>query len=147
MQELLTQIFSIYIAGITGLYKGVPIGFALHSAPVLTALFTALGSVTIVLVIFFSGKSMKNWFLRNFGNKKLEKRGGLFTRILNKYGLAGIGLFAPGIIGPIGTVLLGLVVLKDTKYFLPYLITGIFLWSIALTTVGYYSIDLVTEFL
>jgi membrane protein DedA with SNARE-associated domain len=147
MHSVLTQIITIYIAGITGLYKGVPVGFAFQASPVLIALFTALGSVTIVLAIFFAGDQLKNRIIERFGKKKMEKKSGLFTRIMEKYGLVGLGIIAPGFIGPIGAIIMGLIMIQNTKLFLVYLIAGIFLWSIALTTVGYYSIDLITGFL
>jgi membrane protein DedA with SNARE-associated domain len=141
MNNLFTQITTIYLAGITGLYKGVPVGFALQSTPFLTALFTALGSVTVVLVIFFSGERFKEWLSKKFTKKSIQKKENLFKSIQNKYGLIGIGLIAPGIIGPIGASILGLMILKNTRLFLIYLIAGIMIWSTALTTVGYYSMD------
>jgi membrane protein DedA with SNARE-associated domain len=142
MTKLFTQIVSVYIAGITGLYKGVPMGFALQSSPVVTATFTALGSITVVLVIFFSGKPLKNW-IKNKLNSKAEKKEGLFTRIMNQYGIVGLGLIAPGIMGPIVTSILGLIFIKNTGKFLVFLITGIIIWSVLLTLIGYVSIDLV----
>jgi len=147
MQELIVKIFSIYLAGITGLYKGVPLGFVLKVSPVLTALFTALGSVTIVLTIFFSGEPFKKWIIKRYGKKNVEKKSSLFSRIMKKYGMAGLGIIAPGLIGPILSMILGIILIKKTKFFLIYLISGIFLWSIILTTVGYFSIDLLKNFL
>ncbi len=146
MNNLFTQITTIYLAGITGLYKGIPVGFALQSTPFLTALFTALGSVTIVLIIFFSGERFKTWLSRKFSKRRIQKKENLFKSIQNKYGLIGIGLIAPGIIGPIGAIILGLMILKNTKVFLFYLIAGIMVWSTALTIAGYYSMDFVIRF-
>jgi hypothetical protein len=74
MQKLILQIGAVYLAGITGLYKGVPVGVALNAHPVITAGFTALGSITTVFIIYFSGSSLRNWLFKKMGEERLEKK-------------------------------------------------------------------------
>ena len=142
MNKVFIQIATIYLAGITGLYKGVPAGFALQASPYLTATFTALGSLTTVFVLYFSGSQVKNWFISKYGKKKAEKSKGRFTAIMEKYGVVGLGIFATGLIGPIVTVILGLMLIKNSKRLLLFLSIGILFWSAALTIIASYSLEL-----
>lgn len=138
-----TQIITIYLAGITGLYKGVPVGFALQASPYITALFTALGSLTTVFALYFSGTPVKNWIISKYGKKKMEKSQSRFTSIMNKYGVVGLGVFATGLIGPIVTIILGLMLIKDAKRLMLFLSLGILIWSAALTIIASFSLELI----
>src|SRR6056297_1642279 len=142
MKSIVIQIVTIYLAGITGLYKGVPVGFAINASPFITAIFTALGSLTAVFVIYFSGSSLKKWIINKFARKKIDKKKSRFTTIMEHYGVIGLGLFATGIIGPIMTIILGLMLVKETKRLMIFLSIGIILWSVALTIVASVSLDL-----
>lgn len=141
MQKLLLQIGAIYLAGITGIYKGIPVGIAIKAHPILIAGLTALGSITTVLVINYSGTPFRNWIFCKIGMDKLEKKKGRFTDLMDRYGVIGLGLIASGTIGPIATILLGLITLKDTSRLMIYLVIGIILWSIGLTVVAVLGVD------
>jgi len=145
MKSILIQAVTIYLAGITGLYKGVPVGFAIQASPYITAIFTALGSLTAVFVIYFSGTSIKKWIINNFFKQKIDKKKSRFTSIMERYGVIGLGLFATGIIGPIITIILGLMLVKETKRLMISLSAGIILWSVALTIVASISLDILKE--
>jgi len=147
MNKMFIQIATIYLAGITGLYKGVPVGFAIQASPYVTATFTALGSITAVFAIYFSGTSLKRWIINKFFSNNIEKKKSRFTRLMEHYGVVGLGLFAPGIIGPIITIILGILLVKQTKRLMIFLITGIVLWSAALTIVASISLDLLQQFI
>jgi len=136
MKGFFVHVLSIYLAGITGLYKGVPLGFALQASPYLTALFTALGSITAVFIIYFSGEPFKQWLLKKYGAKKLDKKKGKFTAIMDRYGVIGLGLVGTGIIGPIVTIILGMILVSDVKRLLFFLIIGVIIWSAVLTFIG-----------
>ncbi|MFO8233815.1 MAG: hypothetical protein R6U04_00225 [Bacteroidales bacterium] len=147
MRAIFIQILLIYLAGISGLYKAVPLGFAIGASPYITAVFAALGSLTAVFVLFFSGTALKAWILRIYGKKKIAKTKSRFTRIMDRYGVIGLGLFATGLIGPILTVILGILFVKESKRLMIFLCIGIILWSVALTLVGALSMDILIRFL
>jgi uncharacterized membrane protein len=124
---------SIYLVGITGIWKAIPVGIALKSHPVEIASFTALGSITTVYILFYFGESVKRWVARKWSKEKLEKKKGRFTKIMDKYGIIGIGIICPGPFGPITSIIVGLLVVKKTSRLMPYLVIGIIFWSFALT--------------
>lgn len=126
-----TKFFAVYLAGISGLWKGVPVGIGLNLPPFFTGLFTGLGSVTAVLIIFFAGESFRNWILNKYGSKNIEKKKNRFSQMANRYGIWGLGLVTAGLLGPYTSMLLGFILIKEIKKFLFILITGIFIWSFA----------------
>ncbi|MGM0530367.1 MAG: hypothetical protein ACQER7_03335 [Bacteroidota bacterium] len=147
MENLWVQITTIFIAGAAGIWKGVPVGLAINAHPLVTAGFTALGSIAVVLFLFFSGQSFKQWIVKRYGKNQLKKKESRFSRLMERYGIAGIGLIGCGVIGPILSTLFGLVLVKKPKRLLVFLIAGIAFWSSLLTILGEMGLLLFKNFL
>ena len=145
MQEHFLQILAIYVAGITGLYKGIPLGLALGSHPVVIAGFTALGSITSVLIIYFAGESLKKRLFKRMGESRMERNKKRMAHLMDRYGTVGLGLIVSGTLGPIPAALVGMAVVRDTRRLLVYLIIGIVIWSAGLTAIGVFGLDLIGE--
>lgn len=143
MGDTLIKYFTIYLVGITGIWKGIPVGMALKSTLIETASITALGSITAVMILYYFGEPVKRWAIKNWGKDKLNKRKGKFSAVMDKYGVVGLGLLTPGPFGPITTIIVGLLIIKNTAKLMPYLIAGIIIWSFILTWVATTSLDLV----
>jgi len=133
MQNTLIRILTIYLVGITGIWKAIPVGIALKSHPIEIATFTSLGSITTVFILYYFGDKVKGWVTKKWSQEKLESRKGRFTKIMDKYGIIGIGVICPGPFGPITSIIVGLLVVKQTSRLMPYLVIGIIIWSFALT--------------
>jgi len=142
MENLWVQISTIFIAGVTGIWKGVPVGFAIQAHPVLTGGFTALGSIALVMILLLSGEPLKQWILNRYGQKELERKKGKFSRLMDRYGVAGIGLIGSGLIGPLLSTLLGLIFISKPKRLIIFMIAGIIVWSSALTALATASFEL-----
>ena len=135
----------LFLIGMTGIVKAVPVGVAMKLTIFETGLYISLGSVATVLILIFSGEPVKRWMMKRWGKEGLEKRKGRFSHLLERYGMIGVGLIAPGTIGPIPAVILGLIILKDTKKLLPYLFAGIFAWSFLLAWLAFSGFNLVKD--
>ena len=146
MQNMLLRIGTIYLVGIAGIWKAIPVGIALKSHPVEIASFTALGSITTVLLLFYFGERVKVWINKKWSKEKMESKKGKFSAIMDKYGVVGLGIICPGIFGPISTILVGLLIVKNTAKLMPYLIIGIILWSFALTWFAVSGYELVKSY-
>lgn len=133
----------VYLAGATGMWKGIPAGIVLGMHPIYNGIFTALGSITSVLMLYFAGDTFRNWVLKQYGHKRIEKRKSKFMKISDRYGAWGLGLITTGLLGPFTSLLLGFILIKDIRKFLIYLIIGIFIWSIILA----YSFTPLVEFI
>ncbi len=131
--EELGKYLLVYIAGITGIWKGVPVGIGLKLHPVFTGILTGLGTNTTVLLLYFAGDSFRKRIFKFYGEKRLERNKGRFLQFANRYGAFGLGLLTPGILGPFPSLLFGLILITDTKRFIVMLFTGILLWSVILS--------------
>lgn len=146
MDELILRYLSIYMVGIAGIWKAIPVGMALNTTLVETATFTALGSITAVGILYFFGEEVKRRVHKKWSRQKLEKRKTRFSNIMNRYGIVGLGLITPGLFGPITSIVVGLLILPQTSRLMPYLITGIIFWSFLLTWLAASGITLVGSF-
>ncbi len=114
------------------MWKGIPVGIALGIQPICNGLFTSLGSVSSVLILYFAGYNFRNWILKQYGQKRIEKKKNKFMKLANRYGVLGLGLITTGLLGPFVSLILRFILLKDIRKFLFYLIAGIFIWLIVL---------------
>ncbi len=146
MEELM-KYFAVYLAGTLGIYKGIPVGIAVGLPPFYTALFTALGSISSVLILYFAGDKFRTWILHKYGNKSVAHKKEKFSRWMDKYGVQGLGLMVTGLLGPLFSLLMGMILLKHPQKFILYLIAGIVLWSFAITYLSEPLVLLVKEYL
>jgi hypothetical protein len=131
--ETLYSVIVIFIAGIFELWLAVPLGFVLNLSPLITAFFSALGSITAVVIVTFSGAELRTKFLKwRYGTDEGPKRGRIYE-IWKKYGIIGLGLLSPLFFGaPLGTAL-GIILGSDKYHLLLWMILGIVIWSAGLT--------------
>ena len=130
--EIAEKYLIVYLAGATGIWKGIPVGILLGLRPIYNGLFTALGSLSSVLILYFAGDNFRNWILKHYGQKRIEKQKTNFMKFANRYGVLGLGLISTGLLGPFVPLILGFILLKDIRKFLFYLIAGVFIWSMVL---------------
>ena len=137
----------VYVTGAAGIWKGVPLGIALKLPSVMTGLLTALGSITTVLILYFAGDSFRKWILKKYGKKRIEKKQGKFIKLLERFGMPVMGVLAPGLLGPVIPLIMALMLIKDTRNFLIYLVAGITLWSFVLAYLFTPLFDFFSRFL
>lgn len=128
---------SVYLAGATGIWKGIPLGIAFNLPPWLNASLVALGATTAVLVLYSAGTKFRNWLLKKFSSKSMEHKKEKFKRWMDRYGVMGLGLMVTGLLGHLIALLLGMILVQNTRKFLLYLIAGILIWSFILSYLFY----------
>jgi membrane protein YqaA with SNARE-associated domain len=146
-EDSVWQLLTVFVVGLSGIWKSVPLGLALQIHPVWTALLTAVSSIVTVSVIYLFGEKVKAWIRAHLKKENIEKRKGKFLNLLHRYGMIGLGLLGSGMIGPIMAIILGLLFVPDTKRFLYFTIVGIILWSIGLTAAAYLGFSAVVYLL
>jgi uncharacterized membrane protein len=145
LEEILLKASGLFLAGMTGIVKAIPVGVALGLSIFEIGLYVSLGSIATVFILYFSGEPLKKWITKKWSKEKMEKKKGRFGTLLEKYGVAGVGLLTPGMLGPITSIIIGLIMLKDTAKLMPYLVAGIILWSFALAWLAVEGFDLLKE--
>lgn len=145
--EEIGKYIAVYLAGATGIWKGIPIGIALGLKPWMTASIVTLGAASSALLVYFSGEPFRKWLMKKYGSKTFEARKAKFSTWMEKYGVHGLGLMVTGLLGPFIALLIGMTLLDNTRKFLFYLLLGIVLWSFGITYLSEPIVILVKELL
>lgn len=103
------------------------------------AITAATGSILSAVLVATLGDSLRNSFLKWRYGEKTPKKGKIYD-IWKKYGIIGLGLLSPLLLGaPLGAALgIGLGASKDKL--LLWMSIGIIIWSVLLTAAGFYGL-------
>jgi hypothetical protein len=131
----------IFLIGMTGIWKAVPAGFLLKAPPLLVFFMTAFGAATSATILFFLGNRIKIWLARKKGKRIQRKisKGGI---LLQKYGVAGLGIFGTLMLGPNFTTIVGLFIVHEHKRLIIWVMVGVFFWSGVLTVSAFLGISI-----
>jgi uncharacterized BrkB/YihY/UPF0761 family membrane protein len=96
----------------------------------------AIGAIMGVLVVLTIGERIRNGLLQRHGGESKDKHHGRIYRIWVRYGVVGLGLMAPLLVGaPLGTAI-GIALSAPAGRLLLWISLGIVLWTAVLTLVG-----------
>ncbi len=112
---------------------------------VTTMIATAGGAMTSVVAFTFFGKFLKERVINRIFKRK-EKPYDSNTRmskILKKYGIAGIAFLTPILLTPIGGTILAVSVEKDQRKILLYMLISSCVWAVIFTVAVYLGYDAV----
>jgi membrane protein YqaA with SNARE-associated domain len=147
MVSIIVDYMLIFLMGMLGIWKAVPLGLLLNAPPVGVFLMTSLGAIAGVLILFFFGSKIRNFVIQRRSNKHKNAKENRAALLFEKFGAAGLGFLGCLIMGPNMTIILGLVVVKSQKKLLYWTLTGIIVWSLALITIAVVSIDIFNRIL
>ena len=129
----LLSLLVVFGLGTVELWVAVPAGLALQVHPAAISITAALGAIVGILVVLFTGERLRSWLLRRYGAARGEGR---LSRLWMRYGVVGLGLFAPLLVGaPLGTAL-GIGFGAPTGRLLLWMSLGAVLCSVSLTLAG-----------
>ena len=133
--ELLAKLLSAALSGAVGLWSGIPAGTALGLPAVLSGAATVLGNLgavaMAVLAHGWSGRLVRRWARRRGGTFSTHRE--RLERIWAGYGLPGVALVSPLLMGaPLGT-LLALLLGAPRRRLLRWMVASVVLWGTALT--------------
>ena len=130
------RLLTIIALGAVELWAAIPAGLALKATPVVVGVAAAGGAMLGVLVVVLLGEHVRHWLAGRHRGERATGSHGLIRAIWDRYGVIGLGLFAPMLTGaPIGAAL-GLALGVPTGRLLFWMFTGIAVWSALLTLVG-----------
>jgi len=136
----------VFLMGIAGIWKAIPIGFILKLNPVWIAVATVLGATVGIVLIYFLGTSVKQYIEGRMKKKQSTKaKTERFKKILDKYGAAGVGILGSLIFGPNLTMAMGLIIVKSGKKLLFWTFLGTIVWSALLTAIAAMGIDVLSN--
>lgn len=125
------------------LWVAIPVGFALKMNPFIIGSVSIIGSIWSVLVVSVIGEKAVSILMKIRGKKIIKKTGKTY-QLWEKYGIPGLGLISPLLLGaPLGAAI-GITLGGDILKIIVWLSIGIIFWSAVLTTVlwlGLFSIN------
>lgn len=143
--ELLVQLLTVFGLGAVELWVAIPAGFAMKLPSSVTAITAASGAILGSLIILNIGEKIRNRLLKRVTGE--DKRNKYMYRICDRYGVAGLGLLGPLLIGaPLGTVLGIAMGLQANRIFF-WMCLGIIMCSIGLTIVTGFGLKSIWYFL
>lgn len=127
--ELVYKLLSVFGLAIIELWVAIPTGIALKLDPVLTGLTAAAGAMTGAVLTLLVGGRVRSWLARRHHKTGGSTKRGRLYRIWERYGVVGLGLLAPLLVGvPIGTAI-GVALGAPARRLLLWIIAGVALWS------------------
>jgi uncharacterized membrane protein len=124
----------VFGLGILELWAAIPVGLAFKLTPFAAGGLAALGSIFSVVIVLAVGKPLRNWLLRLRKNK-VENTESKIQLTWNKYGVAGLGLLSPLLVGAhIGAAFAVAAGASPQKIMLWFSI-GVVFWSVVGTCV------------
>ncbi len=134
--DILAKVVTVFGLGAVELWAAIPAGFALGLHPIATGIVSALGAITGGMVVALLGDRARVWLVARHGVPRDGQGHGTIGRIWDRYGVVGLGLLAPLLVGaPLGTAL-GLLLGAPVRRLLLWVSVGIVLWSALLTAAG-----------
>jgi membrane protein YqaA with SNARE-associated domain len=132
----------VYLIGMLGIQKAIPVGIVLNIPPQSICLMTILGASTVVILIYVLGSKVRMLVVRRMEGKRLNTKKKKIDKLMLKFGVIGLGLLGTLIMGSHLTTLIGLIVVHEKTKLLLWIIIGILFWTSLLTAVAELSSDL-----
>jgi hypothetical protein len=144
--DSILQFIAVFALGILEIWIAIPVGFISDLNPVFTLIAASLGAVSGVLLAFLLMEELISWVHKRIGinisDYVKERR---LYRIWKKYGVIGLGLFAP-LTGVVLPVAIGLVSDIPKRPLFIWIVAGIVLWSALLALAIFLGITAVESF-
>ena len=104
--ELAIKLLTVFGLGIVELWAAIPAGLALGLHPLATGIMAATGAILGTLITLRLGERIRTWLIQRHGRNSKNRQHGRINRIWSRYGVVGLGLLAPLLVGaPVGTAL------------------------------------------
>ena len=131
MLELLAKYLTVLLSSTIKFVGGPIAGLATGLSYVETALFTALGMMTTVLLFTLLGAPLRQLLKRTIwkNKKRFTRRNRRFVYIWKRWGLLGVSFLTPLILTPVGGALLANIFGGPKKQIIMYMMASAFFWG------------------
>lgn len=139
MLEALLKYLTVYLSSMVKFVAGPLAGLATGLSFWESALFTALGMMTSVLLLTMLGPGLRSWLQKLFGKKRrrFSPRSRRFVRVWKRWGIFGVSFLTPLLFTPIGGALLVNTFSGDRPRILLYMLFSAVFWGIVINGLLY----------
>lgn len=129
------HLITVYAVGVLELWGAVPAGLALGLAPVVVGVVSALGAWSAAILVLVAGEPFRRWLL-SLRKQSVDRPQGRLGRVWQKYGIAGLCLISPLLLGAHIGAALCLALGGAKRPIAVWMLVSCVLWSAILTTLG-----------
>lgn len=135
-RSMVIELLTVLGLGAVELWAAIPMGFALGLHPLLIVTTATLGATLGAVVVLVLGKNIRNTLSRLHHKEGKDEKQGYIYKIWMRFGVIGLGLLAPLLVGaPLGTAI-GITLGAPAKRLILWIIVGIVFWVLLLTITG-----------
>ncbi len=145
MQEFLSALTVVVTAMVKFLFAGL-VSYGMGHGFVETLIYMAMGSCAGMLLFYFSGKGLLEWFRQRYVRRSkarmlqglmpkpvFTRTNRMIVRIKHRYGIIGLAAFAPPTLSIPITALLAAKYFRHDRRTLPALLGSVLVWSVILS--------------
>ena len=137
--ELIIKLLTVFATSALELFAAIPLGFVLKLPPLVIIITTSLGGISGIIIVLALGEKLRDWLYKRYKKNETaseNNKNSSIQKIWDKYGIPGLGISTPILLGgPLGAAM-GLTFGAAVKPLFIWLSIGIILWSIIFTTGG-----------
>jgi hypothetical protein len=130
-----SKCISVYLIGILELWAAIPAGLALKLNPFCVALISAAGTISSAYLVLIIGEPLRKWLL-SFKKTSIDKKDCSFRQIWEKYGIAGLCLISPLLLGAHLGAAIGITLGGNKKAIAFWMTISCIIWSSIFTILG-----------
>ncbi|GIN98619.1 hypothetical protein J6TS1_44890 [Siminovitchia terrae] len=120
----------------------IPIAIISGLQPVLVVILGFAGNLLTTILVIYLFETIKNYLFKKRGElKESSKREARAKRIWNKYGLPGLALLGPILIGIHIAAFIGLTLGAAKNWTLLWTTISLLIWSIVFGVTAYYGVE------
>jgi membrane protein DedA with SNARE-associated domain len=136
-EEILKAVTAVLLPSMLKFILGPLAGFALGLNIITTIVATVAGMMVTVIIVIYSGQLFRARIERFFAKRRGEGR---ISRLIQKYGMAGVAFFTPLFLTPIGGSLLalGFLATHSRRKILLYMLISGLSWGTIFTGAIYF---------
>ena len=135
--SLVLRLLTVFGLGAIELWAAFPAGLALGLSPLVVGVTAGAGALAGVVVIVYPGERLRGWLVARYSRPGKDKSMNRAKRLWERYGVFGVGLVAPLIVGVPAAAALGIALGAPRRKLLPLLTVVILFWCVVLTIASY----------
>lgn len=134
---LILHLLTVFGLGAVELWAAFPAGLAFGFSPLLVGVVTAAGALGGVVVIVYPGARLRSWVVRRYSRPGKSRSMNRATRLWERYGVIGVGLIAPLVVGVPLAAALGIALGAPRRRLVLLVALVVLAWCVVLTIASY----------
>lgn len=126
----------------------IPLGIVRGLQPVVVVILSFIGNLSTIILVVYLFEKIKDFIVRKKGAvKENTKRQERAKRIWNKYGLPGLAILGPVLIGTHIAAFIGMSLGATKRWTMLWMTISLVLWSVVFGVGAYYGVGIFKDML